>query len=296
MKKIVIGALMVLAFGIVGAIATASFTNVFTMQTVGYHDEKEVNGKDIQNIEINGSSTDIIVVPTKSNEIKVVLDGQMSESMKDKYKLTIDQSGDTLKVTAESNMFFHIGMAITDLVLEIEVPQKVYDSISVSASSGTIDIQDLQVKDFSTDVSSGDIFVEDVKVEGQFEGESSSGTLRISNTNAINYELEASSGDIIMENAVGDITADTSSGTITIDNQEVAGDILAEASSGDVMISFQKAPTSLAIDFEGSSGDGVVNIDGVNYEEKSEELIKGSIGDGEYKLFVRTSSGDFELN
>jgi len=41
---------------------------------------------------------------------------------------------------------------------------------------------------------------------------------------------------------------------------------------------------------------GTVDLEGVNYEEKSEDLIIGKIGDGEYELKVETSSGDFQLN
>ena len=40
---------------------------------------------------------------------------------------------------------------------------------------------------------------------------------------------------------------------------------------------------------------GSVHLEGMLYEEKSDNLIKGKIGDGGHLLEVRTNSGDFDL-
>jgi lia operon protein LiaG len=54
-------------------------------------------------------------------------------------------------------------------------------------------------------------------------------------------------------------------------------------------------PDSLSVDFKGGSGEGTVDLDGLSYEEKSEDEILGKIGSGKYMIKARTSSGDFEL-
>jgi lia operon protein LiaG len=190
---------------------------------------------------------------------------------------------------------FHFGFVIMSLDLVIQVPEKEYESMILTSSSGDIRIKDVKAVEMETEISSGDIIVEGVTVASAYKLETSSGDIRVKDTKADTFDLHASSGDIILENLEGNINVETSSGDIEIENKAVNGNILAEASSGDVSITNQETPKSLSIDFKGSSGDGTVNLEGVSYEEKSEDTIIGKIGNGEYELKVRTTSGDFQL-
>lgn len=296
MSKLVKIALILLIIGISGTVATASVTDVFSFDTVKLEESNEVNGDKIKKIDVITSSTDINVVPTKNDEIKVNFSGEVSERLKDTYDLIVKEDGDQLTVeVVNENLYFYIGIPVIKLSLEIEVPEKEYENIVVTASSGDIELNGLQANELKFETSSGDMEI--ANLEGDtIKSVASSGTISMKNSSAKNFEFEASSGDVLLENIVGDVKALTSSGSINLDNDEISGNLFAEASSGDVNVAYNEKPTSLLINFEHSSGEEEINIDGVNYEERTDDRIIGKIGSGKYELKIKTSSGDFTLN
>ncbi|MDQ0860640.1 hypothetical protein [Bacillus sp. V2I10] len=58
-------------------------------------------------------------------------------------------------------------------------------------------------------------------------------------------------------------------------------DIIMVTSSEEITIELAEKPDSLAVDYKGGSGEGTIDLDGLSYEEKSEDEIKGKIGSGE---------------
>ena len=98
-----------------------------------------------------------------------------------------------------------------------------------------------------------------------------------------------------MNDVKGDIEVAVSSADTKIVNKEMNSDIKIESSSGDVDIHFQKQPQSLNLNYDGISGKGTVQLDGMLYEEKSDHRMKGKIGKGERLLEVMTTSGDFNM-
>ncbi|RSK25961.1 hypothetical protein EJF36_03085 [Bacillus sp. HMF5848] len=69
--------------------------------------------------------------------------------------------------------------------------------------------------------------------------------------------------------------------------------IIFDATSGDVIVDM--GSQSYALDFKGMSGDGVVDVSGFMFSEKSDERIVGQIGKGDTMVFVRTKSGDLTV-
>ena len=296
MRKAVMFAFFLIVVGVAGSVVTAATTDVFSLEMKDILQEEEVNGAEIQHIEVGTSSTNIKMVPSKGDSIKVKLTGKVSEKLKDKYKLVVTEEGDTVNIDVENqDLYFYVGFSFIELDLEIEVPEKEYQSLVIESSSGDIDISQLKVEEFRTEASSGDITIDQISVSTNNKMEASSGTIHVKNSSASVFDLGASSGDIILQNFDGHVEAETSSGSIELNNKQVTGNINALASSGDVIVHFDESPKSLAVDFRGSSGEGVIELEGFSYEDKSENIINGKIGSGEYELKVRTSSGDFQL-
>lgn len=277
MKKIVYGLLLLFIIGVVGTIISVSASGGFSLDTYNVSEKVVVNNKDFSKIEIDLSSSDLTVLPTTEKEITVELNGKISKKLKKKIKLDVKERDNTLKIELkdEDQIKFNIGVMIVDTNVEVYLPEKIYESLKIDLSSGDIEIENIKSKEFILEASSGDIIVRDLEA-------------------TIN-QFHTSSGEIKASNIIGNIAADTSSGDITIQNEEVTGDIKAEASSGNVTVEFEKEPSSLAIQFKANSGEGEVTLDGVSYEEKSENEIRGKIGSGDFKLKVDTSSGDFYL-
>lgn len=316
MKKLASGLLLLLVIGMVGTIVSLKANGGFSFDTYNVSDKKTVNGENIEEVEIDSSSSDVKVVPTDEKEISIELSGKVSKKLKRKLQLDVVERGNKLEVAlkGENQLKFNIGVLIVDTNINVYLPEKVYQSIKVETSSGSNEIDSLKAKELSLRTSSGDLLARDSAAEDTFIIQSSSGEADLKNNKANIFDVKvssgslyavdldgkestfhSSSGEISLKNVIGEIVAEASSGEIIIDNEETTGNMYTETSSGDVSVAFDKKPTSLAIDFKGNSGEGNVEIKGLKYDEKSEDNIIGQIGSGQYKLKVRTSSGDFEL-
>ncbi|CAG9610798.1 DUF4097 family beta strand repeat-containing protein [Pseudoneobacillus rhizosphaerae] len=277
MKKVVYLMLMLFIIGVVGTLVSVSASGGFSLDTYNVSDKAVVNNVDISRVKIDLSSSDVTVHSSDTDEITVEMNGKISKKLKKKLKLDVQEKSKTLKIglAGEDQIKFNIGVLIVDTNVEVFLPQKIYDSIQIDTSSGDILIQDLKAKETIFDTSSGDIIARNMYTE-------------------VN-RFHSSSGEMELSNVTGDIQAESSSGDMIIDYVNANGNLDAKTSSGDVSVTYRNEPNSLAIDFQGSSGEGEVSLKAVSYEEKSENSIRGVIGEGFYKLKVETSSGDFSL-
>ncbi|MFS0862681.1 DUF4097 family beta strand repeat-containing protein [Fredinandcohnia sp. 179-A 10B2 NHS] len=320
MKKIMYGALLLVMVGVLGLIISVntSGVEVFTFSSVEVDEKQEVPAEGVKKIVIDSPSVDVNVTPGNGDEIYVEFTGKVGKKSKALYNLDINEDGDTVEITMEKeNKFQFMMFNFTKVSLNVEVPEKVYEELQINAASGDIVVdevnaQELTIETHSGDIdvkngegigklvvkaSSGDVLVNDVFVENKLEIKTSSGDIVATDNQAKVIELLASSGDISTTNLNSkEVTINTSSGDIEVEAVEVTGDLILEASSGDIDVEFLKTPASLAVDFRGGSGDGDANIEGMEFSEKTEHRIIGEIGSGEYKLNVRTSSGDFTVN
>jgi lia operon protein LiaG len=277
MKKLVYSMLFLFAVGVVGTLISVSASGGFSPETWSIHDEVQVKGAEISRIEVDLSGSDVALHPTDGDEIIVELNGKISKKHKEKVRLDVDDNGGTLKVGIKGldQIFLNVGVLILDTNVEVFLPQKIYDSIHVNTSSGDITVQGFKAKKTLLEASSGDLLVRDFHSD--------------------QHMFQTSSGEMELSNVTGDIEAKSSSGDILIKYENTSGNLDAKTSSGDINVEFREQPDSLAIDFKGSSGEGRVSLDGVNYQEKSENEIRGVLGSGDYKIKAETSSGDFSL-
>ncbi|WP_060664370.1 DUF4097 family beta strand repeat-containing protein [Bacillus sp. CHD6a] len=317
MKKVLSFLFVLILLAIGATVVFGQFKETFSLNfhTTSIEQEETVSDNKAKNIEIHTTSTDIKVVSVDREDIYAKLSGDVSEKNKDKYKLKVKEVNGNIHIEVQQpKMEFQFGPNITKLKLEVEVPEKTYSELSTYSTSSDIQISGLQVGSLRTELTSGDILVEGVTVTDNYSIDLTSGDVRIENTEAKEIAIAGTSGDITIKEVLADVQVDTTSGDINvwgvqgnivvettsgdidIENDKVSGNIAVEVTSGDVRIQFEERPTSLAVDFKGQSGKGIVNLEGMQYEEKSEKEIAGKIGDGEFLLKVRTTSGDFRLN
>jgi lia operon protein LiaG len=316
MKKIVSALLLMLGIGVVGTLVSVSASGGFSFETYEIKDEIVIENKEIDDLNFHFASSDIEVIPTTDENIRVELEGRISRKLKEKLSLVAKEDGNQVDVTLHDNnqKILNIGIQIYDTNIRIHVPKKEYNSITIATASGDIGTEGILAKKLTVKANSGDIRVEssegresfdvitssgDITVE-QAKSEkialaSSSGDVYLKGSQATNTSTVASSGDVVLSKASGNIETITSSGDISLSNQQPTGDIIAKSSSGDVIIEFKEKPTSLELDYKGESGTGMIELKGVSFQEKEEDRIIGQIGDGKYRLNVKTNSGDFYL-
>ncbi|MFS1514207.1 DUF4097 family beta strand repeat-containing protein [Chengkuizengella sp. SCS-71B] len=305
--------------GIILIIVGAAGAFVFiddAFETVDIFEEKIASGNQYNNIEIDTSSVDVNVIPTEKGELIVTLSGEVSKRYEEVYDLILEERGDMLQIELkEKNIFFNVGFVINKVDLQVEIPQKLYDSVKVDVTSGDIEVAQLQANDLTLTTSSGNVTIEELNandvelaatsgnisakngvISSDILMETSSGNIDAENIISNTLTMEVASGNIeYTNNEVKTSNLQTSSGNITIYNDELKGDINAKTTSGDITIDFEQENESLVFDFKTSSGDVDIRGEGYLFEEKSDTRAIGKVGSGEYSIKARASSGDITL-
>jgi DUF4097 and DUF4098 domain-containing protein YvlB len=166
-----------------------------------------------------------------------------------------------------------------EILLNDDVPMDL--SVSNSSGDGELDLDDLSLRSFSIEASSGDVSADlggDQALLEEVEVDSSSGDVGVEMTgdysSSVGLEIDLSSGDLTMdmtgewaEDLEGDVSV--SSGTITLELPENVGVYVeAETSSGDVSANgfrleddayvndaYGESNVTLSLSVEASSGD-----------------------------------------
>ncbi|WP_335873062.1 DUF4097 family beta strand repeat-containing protein [Bacillus sp. 2205SS5-2] len=287
--------------------------DIFSLNVVPIKEDASVEGKQIRNISVQGSSMDVNVLPSDKDNIDIKLRGEVSERVKDHFNLQVKQVNDFLSVEMERKKFSApFGVIVVRLTLDLFIPKKIYESLLVKTSSGEIELHLVKSKNIELKTSSGDIRVKDIEETEAIKLSASSGDMILTGGQARFTQLETSSGDIIMRKFggsqleassssgkidicgyQGNLHVESSSGDINLLYDELTGHLKAKTSSGSVKLSYQIEPSSFNLDFKGSSGEADIHVKGIEYEKNTDHVVLGTKGAGDYSLQVRTSSGDF---
>jgi len=292
--------------------------------------------KDIKNLttlEIDLRFTDVTINTSEndSDEISLICKGLIkSNSEIKKPFLKFDNSSDYIKISSDTRGGFRLIRSTVEL--EITIPKDklnelsintgssnvhiagdITDNLMVDTSSGNITISDFNGKIFHTESSSGDqryknIITENLKIS------SSSGVVVLTKSNSKEASIETSSGDIdimkfstkenridttsgsiTIENFSGNLNCSSSSGSITANFEEKSDEIIIGTISGDVKLILPKE-SGFKLRTDTNSGDFdssfTLKLNG-GYGKK---YIDATIGDGEGKVKIHTSSGDITVN
>lgn len=274
-KHIVIAAGILVGVGAIGLVLTGAMNKGMnlTQPTTPFDQRKSIDGMVITQIKTNVSSADVHIVLGNSDKVEAHYYGKGNKSAVDAMRFDVEQKGEEVVITVKQNSF--TWFQNMDAKLDVSLPEKQYKQLQGSTSSGTLQIERLQIDNVQADTSSGN--------------------LEISDVTSSSMSLHSSSGNVHGKNITGDIKSDVSSGNTTFTLNTLQQNMDIHSSSGNVKVDLAQVPTTMRMDYEGSSGIGNVALP-MNYEIKSEKKIKGQIGDGKYMVKVRTSSGDFSLN
>lgn len=163
--------------------------------------------------------------------------------------------------------------------------------ISIEGRSSDIRVDGLN-GDISMRTSSGDGHIFDVT--GSVEAYSSSGDWRVNNVGN-DLDVRTSSGDIYVDGVAGSVRAEASSGDIRLNALSAEqGDFDIESVSGDVTVEISPQFTG-QLSLRTSSGDIDCAVS-AEIETLSDSRLEGSVGDGNGRLIVSTSSGDIRIS
>ena len=228
----------------------------------------KINEK-IVNISIESSGADILIVPTKIDDSKVVC----YEKSRQKHSVTVSDGNLEIKANDTRKWYEYIGINFGSPKITIYLPKGEYDSLSVKSVTGDVEIpREYDFKSIDISQSTGDITnyasankakletttgniyvnktifdtldvtvttgtvsLTDVTCNGDIDVNVTTGKTSISNVECKNFKSEGTTGDVDFKKTIttGKFTVNRSTGDITFDGCDGA-EIFAEATTGDI--------------------------------------------------------------
>ncbi|WP_433939611.1 DUF4097 family beta strand repeat-containing protein [Paenibacillus lautus] len=313
---------LIVAAGVLLLIFTMNPRNIFSDIQFGFsfdtkkiNEEQTLDANDYRDLTVKTGSIDIQVVQGAADQIKVRLNGKASSKYADQVKLQVEPNGDSLELGVEEDHGINLGISIMDLQLTVELPEKQWaaaqiesgsgeievenmlgDTVTVKAGSGNVNVQQVNAGELTVHTGSGNIEAEEIEAES-IALQSGSGEISADGYHAEQLSFQNGSGNVELSDGEAALQGKTGSGNIRVDADRLIHNADLRAGSGNVSIDLDEEPSSLEVDFQGSSGEGKIEWDGMRYEVKDEDKgrLKGTLGSGEVLLKVRTGSGNFKL-
>jgi len=298
LKPIVIIALGVFLIGLIGStittIATGSF-NILNFNTVEITESAQYNGHEISELEVNTSTVDVILIPAKTDQIDILLSGEVTKNFAEHYKLDTSVYGDKLKISVkQKGKLVFVGVNISRVKLQVTIPEKMYEQIKISSSTGDLEVERVLADKLALSTNTGDILLKSFEGK-QLQVDTQTGDSHLHDVIA-KMSIKSSTGDIEVKNSRGTIDARSSTGDIEIWMKEITEDMEIYTSTGDVQINVEQAPTAISLDFSASTGRTTANLHNILYESKEKKNLRGRVGEGGPTVYVRSSTGDIDLS
>ena len=258
--------------------------------------EKEYEPGELDRINVDVSSSNVLIEKADVDKIKVTAYGEKDEKINE----TINNN--ELSITKSKTKVFIFAMFYWfDEKIIIQVPNDCEQEFNIHTSSGDIAVPNLENNVINLESSSGKIECGNIN-NGNFK--SSSGDITVGNGNEITIQTssgsikagdfnklsaEASSGDVEV-GKVGESTIKTSSGKMLV---ESAKRLQAEASSGEMDINTIEEYCNLI------TSSGSIEIDSLNITENSNINAKSGDVDimskNDIYIETETDSGDADV-
>lgn len=246
---------------------------------------KVTNGVDMIDIDI--SSINTTIVPENRDDVKAELKG--------KGKLTVEKNGDTINVKYENNFNWFNWISFFDRSkLTIYIPEDYEQSLNLKVGSGNINFpaDDMKLDKLVVDIKSGNVNLKKLTAE-TFELDVASGNSKINTLHTESSAIEIHSGNTDIDEFIGKLDANISSGRLDIQMEELTDSIDAEVKSGLLKIDLPNN-ADFTLDAKVRSGH-IANDFELDNSTQEKGKIKGVHGTGKHKISLDVSSGKIDL-
>lgn len=276
-------------------------------------------------LDIESDVGSIEVTSGKSDKVEINVSGrgwnnrdEDGENLKD-FTVDFSQDGNTVYVYGRYDHDRDRGWNRIKVRFTITVPQKF--NLDMETSGGSIEVEDLEGE---VDVRTAGGSLSFGNISGPVMGRTAGGSIELRGSIG-KADLRTAGGSISIGDVDGDIDANTAGGSIRIDRargniiahtsggsidvDEVMGSIEASTSGGSVHARITKQPSAdcrletsggdikvylpndVNLDLDAKSYSGRISFDFEVKGEINKKSIRGKIGDGGPKLYLRNSSG-----
>ncbi len=293
-RKFVIWVAVVMAVSFLCAGIVLMITGNFSIAVEQIDETKTFDPEEINKIYIDITSTDINIISSTDEEIKVRFSGEVSTNRnRDIPSLVAYKSGDELRIEIIQPKTIFIGISIWRTKLDVYIPEDSIEVLNMDTTSSDIDIDNLKVSDIDLKSVSGDFKGESIYAEN-IKFNTTSGDITINDYSG-DINIHAVSGDLALEGGSQNenIEVVTTSGDMYIE-QEDPSDMNISTISGDVGISLSEdAGFHLKVDTV--SGD-IENKFPIKITSSGRRSLEGTVGNNGKEIIISTTSGDVDID
>ncbi|TQR20512.1 DUF4097 domain-containing protein [Psychrobacillus vulpis] len=288
MKKMILASI---AFIAIGGFAFS----VKEVEAKSFEKENSFEVGNIEEVEINNESWNIEVKNTKSQKIKISVEGKQK---KKKDPVTIKNDGKKIVVNQQDQEGglmggFTFGKKGT---IYISIPKNKIDKITINNSFGDVKMNDIMAKNIVVLNDSGFEKIEGLYADsGKFT--SKDGELTLKNSTFKKLTVASTNG----ENYIARVTSPkmkvtSTDGEVSIKDIKEGKSLFVKTKSGDITVSYKEAPTSLLLTARSDSSDITVDLDGFKEKMNTEKSKEGTIGNASNKLELVSKDGTININ
>ncbi|MCJ7727621.1 MAG: DUF4097 domain-containing protein [Actinobacteria bacterium] len=257
-------------------------------------ESKTFEAQEITKIYIDIVSTDINIISTNEEEIRVHFYGEVSTNKKMELpSLVAYQSGDELRIEIIQPKTILMGISVWRTKLDVYIPQDSIETLKMDTVSSDASISDLKLNEINFKTVSGDF-----KGESLFTSE---------------LKLGLISGDINLKDYTGNIDVNTISGDVVLEDGSQNDNIEVVTVSGDIYIGQEDSSN---MNISSTSGDIEINLsEDTQFYLKAKAIsghietrfpikiissgrrdLEGMVGNGEKEINIGTTSGDINID
>ncbi len=243
-------ALVTLMIGLIGMSMTAQ----------AYLEYKEVSVKNtipddgFTNVVINTNDVQLEVIPSADAEVQIELVGGSTDGKADEVnttssngKLVIDYTPNNGWFDVNLREFFH------PLTLKVYLPEKEYQSISISQGNGFVDIDGFTANNVNISTNNGRVLASNLHTQlATFE--SDNGKVEANNITSSKIKAESENGAIELNNVTGELYGSVDNGRIVVNVDEIVQTMDFESDNGEIIINTKTEPTDVRFDVESDNG------------------------------------------
>ncbi|EJS70247.1 DUF4097 family beta strand repeat-containing protein [Bacillus cereus] len=281
-KNLSIIAGIIFIIGIVGSLLTYR-----SIAAVPISEEKVINNNNISSVIVDTNNTRVNIYPTKDNNIKVTLEGEVTPNTK--RTLATDDKDATLfisyKEKQQSWFNFNISEVLAPLTLNVHLPERQYDSLKVSNNNGYVSAKQLNTKHFDINTSNGRIELREINSQ-KITAEANNGIMDFKDIMAQNTHVKSNNGRIMLDHVEGELEGQSKNGTLSLKTNELDRNLNFTTHNGKISIETEKEPTN--VQFNVSVDNGSANI-------LNKYNGNAVIGKGENQIKLNTHNGNISV-
>ena len=256
-------------------------------------ESKTFNAGEINEISIDIASTDINIIPTDEEEIRVHFYGEVSTNRKSEIpSLVAYKSGDELRIEIIQPKTVFVGISVWRTNLDVYIPEDSIKILKMETVSADTNVSGLEVDKFNFSTVSGDfkgelLFASDLRLN------STSGDISLKDY-AGNIDISNVSGDVVLEGGSqnDNIEIVVTSGEVYIE-QEDSSNMNIGTISGGVEINLSE-DARFYLKAKTVSGD-IENRFPIKITSSGRRDLEGIVGSDEREITISTTSGDIDL-